>query len=110
MLSFVYDIADLYKAELTVPLSFEMTAAGTEAMESRVRRACRDRFYTSRILQRVVPDIEKALSVVNVETTEGGDYDSDMALPGDLWDSESGTASGGVNWADKLEGGDESWS
>lgn len=104
MLSFVYDLADLYKADLTVPLAFDMTAAGTEALESRVRKECRDRFYASRLLQRIIPDIEKALSVADAETMQEGDYDTDMALPGDLWDAENGTASGGVNWADKPEG------
>jgi CRISP-associated protein Cas1 len=108
MLSFVYDIADLYKADLTVPLAFEITAASTEKLESHVRRACRDKFYAGRLLQRIIPDIEKALASNSAEPTQEGDYDGDLALPGGLWDPETGIASGGVNWADEPEGDNES--
>lgn len=109
MLSFVYDIADLYKADITVPVAFEITAAGTESLESRVRRACRDKFYADRLLQRIIPDIEKTLAFAEKEQAGEGDFDGDMAMPGGLWDPEGGAASGGVNWADEKEGGDESW-
>lgn len=108
MLSFVYDIADLYKADITVPLAFEMTAASTENLESRVRRACRDKFYEDRLLPRIIPDIEKVLG--SQEAPEGTDFDAELALPGGLWDPETGAASGGINWADDPEGGDQSWS
>ncbi|HWQ33231.1 MAG TPA: type I-E CRISPR-associated endonuclease Cas1e [Blastocatellia bacterium] len=110
MLSFVYDIADLYKVELTVPLAFEMTAASTESLESRVRKACRDSFHENRLLQRIIPDIEKALTCGDDDIAAAGDYDGDMALPGGLWDPQTGTTAGGVNWADELEGGESSWS
>ena len=107
MLSFVYDIADLYKADLTVPLAFEMAAKGTETLEARIRRACRDEFYQQRLLQRIMPDIEKALAVVAEETVAEEDFDQDAALPSVLWDPEAGNAAGGVNWAEPEEGGAE---
>lgn len=110
MLSFVYDIADLYKVDITVPLAFEMTVAGAEKLESRVRRACRDRFYADNLLRRVIPDIEKALAIGNREPAAEGNYDTDMAMPGGLWDPQSGEARGGVNWADEEKGGEDSWS
>jgi CRISPR-associated protein Cas1 len=110
MLSFVYDIADLYKADITVPLSFEMTAADTANLEARIRRACRDKFYEGRILQRIIPDIGRILAIDPSEQTDEDDYDGDMALPGGLWDPEVGQVCGGINRAEELEGGNGSWS
>lgn len=100
MLSFVYDIADLYKVETTVPLAFRAAAEGTTNLEGRVRRACRDRFHRGRVLQRIIPDIEAVLRDVNAgDSTEEADLDSDMALPGELWDPDLGAIDGGVNRA-----------
>lgn len=106
MLSFVYDVADLYKVQLTVPLAFQAAGAGSQDLEGRVRRACRDAFHTGRLLQRIVPDIEEALSVGGAwEGDEGVDFDSDDGLPGWLWDSEVGEVAGGINRADSPDGG-----
>ncbi|MGH9944483.1 MAG: type I-E CRISPR-associated endonuclease Cas1e [Pyrinomonadaceae bacterium] len=98
MLSFVYDVADLYKAEMTIPLSFRAAKEGDEDIEGRVRRACRDAFHAGRLLQRVVPDIERALGVP-LPAGEDEMFDAEDALPGGLWDPEKGAAEGGVNWA-----------
>ncbi len=97
MLSFVYDVADLYKAEVTVPVAFAAVAAGEQELEGRVRRACRDAFHRQRLLGRVVEDIQAVLAV---EPVDESDYDADAALPGGLWDPEAGELTGGVNWAD----------
>jgi len=61
MLSFVYDVADLYKTELTVPLAFKTSAEGARDVERRVRIACRDAFYESKLMQRILPDIAEVL-------------------------------------------------
>src|SRR5207248_1539924 len=90
MLSFVYDIADLYKAEITVPLAFQIVGEGDEHLETRVRHACRDAFRTSRLLQRVVPDIDRVLRGGHDTGSDTGDFDADDALPGGLWDAEAG--------------------
>ncbi len=98
MLSFVYDIADLYKAEITVPLAFKVTAQGENDLEVRVRRECRDIFHSSRLLQRIVPDIDDALKVeCNLDVFSDIDFDSDEALPGGIWDPEVGQVAGGIN-------------
>jgi hypothetical protein len=48
MLSFVYDIGDLYKADLTIPGRLQTNhAKGPDNLEPRVRRACRDMFRES---------------------------------------------------------------
>jgi len=57
-LSFVYDIADLYKADLTIPIAFHTTAQGDQQIDRRVRIACRDAFKATKLLQRILPDIE----------------------------------------------------
>jgi CRISPR-associated protein Cas1 len=99
MLSFVYDIADLYKVEMTVPLAFRVTAelAGSN-MESEIRRRCRDSFHENKLLARIIPDIERVLSIFDPATDDVPDFDADDALPGGLWNPEANTVEGGVNW------------
>ena len=55
--SFVWDIADLYKAQLALPIAFATCAESPDNIAQRVRRACRDAFTHQRILERIVPDI-----------------------------------------------------
>jgi len=101
MLSFVYDIADLYKADLTIPVAFRAAALDTSDLEGRVRRLCRDAFHTGRLLQRIVPDIDRLL-LGDGALREADEplFDLDEALPGGLWDPETGEVLGGVNQAD----------
>lgn len=61
MLSFVYDIADLYKVDLLVPLAFRLVAEGEAHIERRVRLACRDLFREQKLVQRILPDIREVL-------------------------------------------------
>lgn len=102
MLSFVYDVADLYKLEMAIPMAFRATAEGDKDLEGRVRRACRDAFREGRLLQRIVPDIERVLGEPEAGQAEG-DYDADAARPGGLWEPDFGAIPGGQNQA----GGEE---
>ena len=106
MLSFVYDVADLYKADTTIPAAFRAAAEGGSGLEGRVRRMCRDTFQERRLLAQIVGDIDRVLLVdqAGSEVPEG-DYDSDEALPGGLWDPGVGAVPGGINLADA--GGEE---
>jgi len=62
-LSFVYDIADIYKFETVVPVAFKVAAASpATGIERAVRIACRDIFRTTRLLERIIPDIELILA------------------------------------------------
>ena len=103
-LSFVYDIADLYKIDLTVPLAFRLTAESTEQLETRVRHACRELFHAERLLGRIIDDIDKLLELpadVDAEPTleEASEFDSDPALPSGLWSPDDrGSVSGGINY------------
>jgi CRISPR-associated protein Cas1 len=84
-LSFVYDIADLYKAELTVPTAFQVVAESSQNVERRVRMACREKFKEAKLLDKILPDIDELLGI-QMEAFEGtGDTDADPALPELLW-------------------------
>lgn len=62
-LSFVYDIADLYKFELSVPVAFEVVAERKhKQVEGAVRRRLRDAFKSQRVMAKVIPDIEAVLA------------------------------------------------
>jgi CRISPR-associated protein Cas1 len=101
MLSFVYDIADLYKTRVSIPIAFQETAGGLEKLESRVRQACRDAFNEQNLLKQIILDLEFALDLKNkAKITSGIDYDGDAALPGDLWDPKGGRLAGGQNFGD----------
>ncbi len=86
-LSFVYDIADLYKAEITLPLAFQTVAESKDKAEARVRAACREKFRETKIMERILPDIDSLLEVDASAFTEAENYDGDPALPGPLWDA-----------------------
>jgi len=62
-LSFVYDIADVYKFETVVPIAFKVAAAHAGGnFERAVRLGCRDIFRQSKLLDRIIPDIEQILA------------------------------------------------
>lgn len=61
-LSFVYDIADLYKFETVVPVAFKVAASKPVQADRAVRLACRDAFRQTRLLERIIPDIEEVLA------------------------------------------------
>ena len=106
-LSFVYDVADLYKTQLTVPLAFRLVAAGKDKVETRIRQACRDLFYKERLLGQIVTDIDKLLNLTQAMSPAAVDldidFDGDPALPAALWSPDDATGAhspGGVNYAD----------
>lgn len=90
--AFVYDIADLYKAELTIPLAFSLHASTNP--EAEARRRFRDGLRLFRLMPRIVTDIQRLLQP---------DADIDEPDPEeqlvDLWDPVSGVLPAGVNYA-----------
>jgi CRISPR-associated protein Cas1 len=84
-LSFVYDIADLYKVKVTIPLAFRVVAESTEKLHKRVRLACRQAFKEHQLLKRVLPDIQYVLDVSSDLLKAGQEADSDPARPEPLW-------------------------
>jgi len=96
MLSFVYDVADLYKTAVSIPVAFRSVTQGTNELERRVRLACRDMFVSTRLLERIIPDVQAALSCpVRGAPREGEQFDRESGVPGSLWDPEEGEVEGG---------------
>ncbi len=60
-LSFVLDIADLYKTEIGIPVAFDVAAQSPEDIGPRTRRALRDRVHELDLLKRIVDDIKSLL-------------------------------------------------
>ncbi|MFG3001818.1 type I-E CRISPR-associated endonuclease Cas1e [Streptomyces sp. NPDC048340] len=60
-LSFVLDVADLYKTEIGIPVAFDVAAEAGEDVGSRTRRALRDRINKAKLLDRCVADIKDLL-------------------------------------------------
>lgn len=95
MMSFAYDIADLYKLETTVPAAFEaISTPRTDPIERHVRTICRRLLRERRILKRIAADLAYLFDA------EAGEDDPNVEAPGDLWD-EDGSVDGGVNYADQ---------
>ena len=81
-LSFVYDIADIYKFETVVPVAFKVAASRPAGNPERaVRLACRDIFRQSKLLDRIIPDIEDILAAGEVPRPEAPADSVGPALP-----------------------------
>ncbi|MBT2392366.1 type I-E CRISPR-associated endonuclease Cas1 [Streptomyces sp. ISL-1] len=74
-LSFVLDIADLYKTELGIPLAFDIAAEDPEDVGPRTRRALRDRINEFSLLDRCVDDIKRLLLPEAKSSAGPGDRD-----------------------------------
>lgn len=77
-LSFVYDIADIFKFDTVVPVAFRIASLDPPHPERAVRRACRDAFRKSKLLQRIIPIIEEILSAGDLARPESH---ADMLKP-----------------------------
>ena len=77
-LSFVYDVADIYKFETVVPVAFRIAAKNPVNAEQQVRHACRDMFRETRLLERIIPGIEDMLAAGEIQHPEAF---SEQVLP-----------------------------
>lgn len=89
--SFAYDLADLYKAEVTIPIAFEVAAQNPEDLPAVVRRTVRNALVEHHILERMVHDIRWLF----LEDGEAPPAEEAVYL----WDNQLGTVSNGVNYA-----------
>lgn len=86
--SFVLDIADLYKADFTIPLAFELAAARrTDERDARI--AFRNRVADGDLMARVVTDVRDLL-------LDGEALDEEEG--GHLWDERQGAVLSGRNY------------
>lgn len=82
-LSFVYDIADLFKFETVVPAAFKTAALSPKEPEREVRYACRDLFRETHLLKRIIPTIEEVLAAGGISTPAPPDWVVPPAIPVD---------------------------
>lgn len=85
-LSFVYDIADLYKFDTVVPEAFRVAALVLDGKlsgppERLVRQGCRDAFRKARLLERIVPDIHAVLAAGGLEQPADAPEGVEPVLP-----------------------------
>lgn len=92
--SFVYDIADLYKAELSIPVAFTTAADHPEDIGAVTRRNMRDAVYDLSIMSRMAKDIKALLGGDGMAET---DPDVDHVA---LWDEARGEVEAGRSYDD----------
>jgi CRISPR-associated protein Cas1 len=89
-LSFVYDIADLFKFETVVPLAFKIAAKSPRQPEREVRLGCRDIFRSTKLLGRIIPTIEEVLSAGGIPLPEAPTEAVPPAIPNPTGIGEAG--------------------
>lgn len=94
-LSFVYDLADLYKAEVTIPIAFKVASEVTddEDVGKLARLAVRDAFVDGKITKQIVRDIQCLF-----EVEEGDQFEVDTV---NLWDDKEKLVLNGVNYSEE---------
>ena len=97
-LSFVYDIADLYKAESTIPIAFQVASeCETGDDVGRIsRQRVRNSFMDGKVFARIVRDIQILIGVKEDEQFE--------IEPLSLWDNKEGNIKYGINYSNVAEG------
>lgn len=100
--SFVYDIADLYKAEIAIPVAFEITARDVLDVGAETRRAVRDRMRGGAFLETCVRDIRRLLLSGEAEVEYGPEAfdDADVVM---LWDDNGRAVAGGTAYSEADE-------
>lgn len=88
--SFVYDVADLYKAEVTIPIAFEIAAEQPEDLPAVVRRRVRDAMVEQHILERMVHDIKYLLSDGEALPEDGNEVR--------LWNNQREAVANGISY------------
>lgn len=96
-LSFVYDFSDLYKADYSIPVAFDIVAKYDDDIANRTRRAMRDVFREGKILKRMVNDLKYLLDVSDEEL-------DNIKVVMSLWDDQEGLQKFGVQYSE-FEGG-----
>ena len=91
-LSFVYDIADLYKADITIPIAFQVASEyGSENIGRLARLKVRTAFVDGKIFAIIVRDMQTLLGVNDSEQIE--------IEPLQLWDNKEQNIKYGVNYS-----------
>lgn len=88
-LAFIYDFSDLYKADYSIPIAFEMTAKyKNQDIATHTRIAMRDAFKDGKLLSKMVKDLKYLLNITDERSVE---------LFG-LWDNKEGLKKFGIQY------------
>jgi len=92
--SFVYDISDLYKAKITIPIAFEVASKVSEKDDigAITRRVVRDAISDGRIMVRAVKDIR---TILLDEQESEIEPEAEIIQ---LWDDINGLVKSGVSY------------
>lgn len=94
--SFVYDIADLYKADVTIPAAFDVVQSSSSDIPGDTRRAVRDLMHDGSLLQRCVRDIKTLV----LDQDEAESVDDNWLYSGHLrlWDGKDRHVEAGTSY------------
>lgn len=95
VLSFVFDIADLYKTDIAIPIAFDIASEPVADIGAATRRAVRDRMRGGAFLEKCVHDIKSLL----LDDQEAGDDElaADVVM---LWDNNGRQVRAGTAYGD----------
>ncbi len=96
-LSFVYDIADLYKAAITIPIAFDVAAESGEDdnIGQIARLKVRDVFVDGKLMKMMVHDLQYLMDV---------DVEDELFIDTiNLWDDKERLVKHGVNYEERTE-------
>lgn len=96
-LSFVYDIADLYKAAITIPIAFDVAAESGEDdnIGQIARLRVRDAFVDGKLMKMMVHDLQYLMDV---------DVEDELFIDTiNLWDDKERLVKHGVNYEERTE-------
>jgi CRISPR-associated protein Cas1 len=99
--SFVFDVADLYRVELAIPVAFGVAAMAEEVDDigSEVRVRMRDAFYGGQLAARCADDIKRLFSAHNASSED--QQDSRIHL----WDGANRVVEGGRAYGEEVDPG-----
>jgi CRISPR-associated protein Cas1 len=92
--SFVYDVADIYKADHSIPAAFDVAAEAAVDVGSRARRRMREQFRDGQLLTRCARDIQTLL-LGDQESAEEGFLDFEVLS---LWDDRAHPVAAGTSY------------
>lgn len=92
-LSFVHDVADLYKADITIPLAFEVADQNASSLATDVRVRVREAARERKLLPQAVKDLRALLDIDESHAAE--DLTEDI---NSLWDELGREVAGGRNY------------
>jgi CRISPR-associated protein Cas1 len=95
--SFVFDIADLYKAEIAVPVAFDVAARDPEDLEGETRRAMRDAMHAAGLTERCARDVRMLLTLDSTTDDSTCEEDGDVVM---LWDGGQRRVAAGRSYVD----------